>query len=79
MNLKNIRVNEEGTIDIQYMAKLGDDALFLGSRPLRLGGGMIPAETTDAVMATIFRGRKTVSFSGRHQVVFDFTGARNPC
>jgi L-lysine 2,3-aminomutase len=56
--LENIRVNEEGTIDIQYMAKLGDDALFLGSRPLRLGGGMNPPETTDAVMATILEGEK---------------------
>ena len=38
--LTNIRVNEEGTIDIQYMAKIGDDALFLGPRPLRVGGGV---------------------------------------
>jgi hypothetical protein len=28
-----MRVNAEGTIDIQYMAKIGDPALFLGSRP----------------------------------------------
>ena len=54
--LENIRVNEEGTIDIQYMAKLGDDALFLGSRPLRLGGGMFQPETTEAVMAAIRSG-----------------------
>jgi len=27
-----IRVNEEGTIDVQYMAKIGDESLFLGSR-----------------------------------------------
>ena len=27
-----IRVNEEGTIDIQFMAKIGDESLFLGSR-----------------------------------------------
>ncbi|MGD2127448.1 MAG: radical SAM protein [Desulfobacteraceae bacterium] len=27
-----IRVNEEGTIDIQYMAKMDDESLFLGSR-----------------------------------------------
>ncbi len=33
--LKNIRVNEEGTIDIQYMAKIGDETLFLGPRPQR--------------------------------------------
>ena len=31
--LTNIRVNAEGTIDIQYMAKIGDESLFLGSRP----------------------------------------------
>lgn len=33
IELKNIRVNEEGTIDIQYMAKIGDESLFLGPRP----------------------------------------------
>ena len=33
--LTNIRVNAEGTIDIQYMAKIGDDALLLGNRPAR--------------------------------------------
>ncbi|UCF84221.1 MAG: radical SAM protein [Desulfobacteraceae bacterium] len=27
-----IRVNEEGTIDIQFMAKIGDESLLLGSR-----------------------------------------------
>ncbi|MFT5699865.1 MAG: lysine 2,3-aminomutase [Desulforhopalus sp.] len=54
--LENIRVNEEGTLDIQYMAKLGDDALFLGSRPLRLGGGIFQPESTDAVMAAIRSG-----------------------
>ena len=31
--LENIRINEEGTIDIQYMAQIGDPALFLGPRP----------------------------------------------
>jgi lysine 2,3-aminomutase len=30
--LDNIRVNKEGTIDIQYMARIGDESLFLGSR-----------------------------------------------
>jgi lysine 2,3-aminomutase len=35
--LTNIRVNDEGTIDIQYMAKIGDESLFLGSRPPRTG------------------------------------------
>lgn len=33
--LGNIRVNTEGTVDIQYMARIGDEALFLGSRPPR--------------------------------------------
>jgi hypothetical protein len=28
--LDNIRVNDEGTIDIQYMAQIGDESLFLG-------------------------------------------------
>lgn len=35
--LNNIRVNAEGTIDIQYMAKIGDESLLLGSRPPRKG------------------------------------------
>ena len=34
-DLDNIRVNSEGTIDIQYMAEIGDNSLFLGSRPPR--------------------------------------------
>jgi L-lysine 2,3-aminomutase len=33
--LDNLRVNAEGTIDVQYMARLGDDTLFLGARPPR--------------------------------------------
>ncbi len=32
-DMDNIRLNEEGTIDIQYFADIGDPALFLGSRP----------------------------------------------
>ena len=31
--LENIRVNAEGTIDIQYMAKIGDKAYLIGNRP----------------------------------------------
>jgi len=34
--LSNIRTNAEGTLDIQYLAKIGDDALFLGNRPSRM-------------------------------------------
>ena len=52
--LENIRVNEEGTIDIQYMAQIGDESLFLGARPLRLGGGMTSQpETPEAVLPLV--------------------------
>jgi lysine 2,3-aminomutase len=34
--LTNIRVNYEGTLDIQYMAKIGDEKHFIGSRPKRV-------------------------------------------
>lgn len=34
-DLDVIRKNEEGTIDVRYMAKIGDESLFLGSRPAR--------------------------------------------
>ncbi len=33
--LTNIRVNEEGTIDVKFMAKIGDESLYLGARPRR--------------------------------------------
>ena len=33
--LDNIRLNAEGTIDIQYMAQIGDEDLLLGARPPR--------------------------------------------
>ncbi len=48
--LDNIRVNAEGTIDIQYMARIGDTSLFLGSRPKRSGGGPKPMDPTDTVL-----------------------------
>jgi len=31
--LDNIRINAEGTIDIQYMARMGKEAYFIGRRP----------------------------------------------
>ncbi|WP_300465221.1 radical SAM protein [Desulfobacula sp.] len=34
--LTNIRVNDEGTIDIQYMAQIGDPSFFHGPRPKRV-------------------------------------------
>jgi len=33
--LSNIRVNAEGTIDIKYMAKIGDDSFLIGDRPAK--------------------------------------------
>jgi len=56
--LENIRVNEEGTIDIQYMARIGDDSLFLGARPLRLGGGMSQQEDAGAIMELVSESEK---------------------
>ncbi len=57
--LENIRVNPEGTIDIQYMAQLGDESLFLGARPLRLGGGITPQpETTETVLPAVMQSEE---------------------
>ena len=54
--LDNIRVNAEGTIDIQYMAKIGDETLFLGARPPRDNSSTPPLpESTDAVLPLIFQ------------------------
>lgn len=38
-DLENIRINEEGTIDIRHMAQMGDDSLFLGARPANTSDG----------------------------------------
>jgi L-lysine 2,3-aminomutase len=54
--LDNIRVNAEGTIDIQYMAQIGDESLFLGSRPPRSGDGPGPAVPTDRVLDAVLAG-----------------------
>ncbi|HSO18891.1 MAG TPA: lysine 2,3-aminomutase, partial [Desulfosarcina sp.] len=59
--LENIRVNAEGTIDIQYMADIGDPALFLGARPLRLGGGMTPQPATTGDVLPWIRSRGAIS------------------
>ncbi len=57
--MENIRVNDEGTIDIQYMAQIGDESLFLGARPPRRGGGVntLP-ENTDTILPTVLNGEK---------------------
>jgi lysine 2,3-aminomutase len=57
--LDNIRVNAEGTIDIQYMAQIGDPSLFLGSRPPRPDQTAPPqTELTAAVLPLIRDGEK---------------------
>lgn len=38
-DLEVIRRNDEGTIDVRYMAKIGDESLFMGSRPARIKSG----------------------------------------
>ncbi len=51
--LSNIRVNEEGTIDIQYMAKIGDESIFLGPRPPRPEGKKLEPLTSGVVAELI--------------------------
>lgn len=58
-DLENIRVNDEGTIDIQYMAQIGDESLFLGARPPKLGGGVTTQpESTDTILPMVRSGEK---------------------
>ena len=45
--LDNIRVNDEGTIDIQYMAQIGDESFLHGPRPKRGVKEKISASTDD--------------------------------
>jgi len=57
--LENIRVNEEGTIDIQHMAQIGDESLFLGARPPRPDGGVaMQSESTDTILPMVLNGEK---------------------
>ena len=57
--MENIRVNAEGTIDIHYMAQIGDESLFLGPRPPRPGGGATAQpESTDTILPTVLNGEK---------------------
>jgi len=57
--MENIRVNDEGTIDIQYMAQIGDESLFLGAKPPILGGGAITQpESTDTILPMVRSGDK---------------------
>ncbi|MFN2197723.1 MAG: 4Fe-4S cluster-binding domain-containing protein [Anaerolineales bacterium] len=55
--LENIRVNEEGTIDIQYMAKIDDESLYLGARPARGDGGVTAQpNSVDKIRSEILNG-----------------------
>jgi lysine 2,3-aminomutase len=55
----NMRVNAEGTIDIQYMAKIGDADLFLGSRPPRTNSDRPPLiENTTALRSDILADQR---------------------
>ncbi|MCJ7538816.1 MAG: radical SAM protein [Desulfobacterales bacterium] len=57
--LENIRVNEEGTIDIHYMGQIGDESLFLGARPTRPGGGVTTQpESTATILPMVLNGEK---------------------
>jgi len=59
--MENIRVNDEGTIDIQYMAQIGNESLFLGSRPLRPDGGVrtkAERESADKILPMVRSGEK---------------------
>jgi len=48
--LDNIRINAEGTIDIQHMAEAGDRSLFLGARPPKPDAPSKPLQGTDRVL-----------------------------
>lgn len=48
--LSNIRVNAEGTIDIQYMAQIGDESFLHGPRPARVMTQKIAASLPDVDM-----------------------------
>jgi hypothetical protein len=55
-DLANVRVNPEGTIDIQYMAQIGDPSLFLGARPPGTGAGADrPRESAGRVRQAVAR------------------------
>ena len=57
--LENIRVNAEGTIDIQYMAQIGDQSLFLGARPLRDNEAVtMPAENTNVILPMLLNNER---------------------
>jgi L-lysine 2,3-aminomutase len=56
---ENIRVNAEGTIDIHYMAQIGDESLFLGARPPRPADGVTTQPvSTDTILPMVLDSEK---------------------
>ena len=60
-SLTNIRVNDEGTIDIQYMAKIGNDDYLVGNRPKKTAPVNPPAspEDLDLLQASLVENLQT--------------------
>ena len=56
--LTNMRVNAEGTIDIQYMARMGDQSLYLGARPPRKDAAQRPRKKWDASQAGLLSDQR---------------------
>ena len=69
--LDNIRVNAEGTIDIQYMARIGDPSLFLGPRPPRPEGFVEPPRESIASVQPLMSDNDAI---GRSIVNTGLTG-----
>jgi lysine 2,3-aminomutase len=57
----NMRLNKEGTIDIQYMARIGNEDYLIGSRPRRSAPKNTPASTgeIDQLMQDLTRVKQT--------------------
>ncbi|MEE4362311.1 MAG: radical SAM protein [Desulfotignum sp.] len=60
-SLTNIRVNDEGTIDIQYMAKIGNDDYLVGNRPKKTApvNPLASPEDLDRLQASLVENLQT--------------------
>ncbi len=61
--LGNVRANAEGTIDVRYMAKIGDDRLFYGSRTPREAKTVHPDPQTLAQWRSFLYRNENLRFS----------------
>ncbi|QTA77996.1 Radical SAM domain-containing protein [Desulfonema limicola] len=61
--LSNIRINNEGTIDIQYMARIGDESFLYGPRPERdiIEKKSIPGEDIEKLKSILSTERQAGS------------------